>query len=56
MDCNCLWSMLQERRKAEKASLLYPLVKASHTIRVQTKEIKIWLDREDSHEQFLKKV
>lgn len=25
-------------------------------MRVQTKEIRIWLDRKDSHEQFIKKV
>lgn len=50
MDCNCFWSTLQECREVEKASLLYPLVKASDIIRVQTNEIKIWLDREDSHE------
>lgn len=52
MDCNCLWSMLQECREVEKAFLLYPLVKVSDIIGVQTTEIKIWLDREDSHRQF----
>jgi len=36
MDCNCSWSMVQECREGKKASLLYPLVKASDIIRVQT--------------------
>lgn len=56
MDCNCLWFVLQECRKVERASLLYPGVKASDITRVQTYEIKIWLDREDSRQQFVKKV
>lgn len=56
MDYNRVWSMLQVCREGEKVSLFHPLIKASDIMRVQAKEMRIWLDRKDSHEQFMKKV